>query len=234
MVKTQLWFPKKPLGNTAGQNIFSPKSKLEISPREKAMIRKAWRSSEVRQSGCWASLLSQVHPHYDIKPAGSAQAAGLQSCDSYKHCPVNYPCTGISRKSSVNWQALTGRGIFLHNYSVLFPRVLMFIEAWLTLHRTWDHRALGATCCSWRMHAFSGQPHVHLTQRGQSRLVLRARARSLGLAHVAWSSLIARPMPGASLFLNGLDLMDCDYCPELYFWGVVTHSFVRFRDPPRK
>lgn len=42
---------------------FFPKSKLEISPREKAMIRKAWRSSEAAQSGCCTILLSQVHPH---------------------------------------------------------------------------------------------------------------------------------------------------------------------------
>lgn len=114
---------------------------------------------------------------------------------------------------------------------MLFPWVLMFIEAWLTLHRTWDHRALCALSAGWRMHAFSCQQHVHWTQRGQSQLVLGAKARSLDLAHVASGSLIAWPRPGASLSLKSLDLMDCDYCPELHFWGVVTHSFVRFQDP---
>ena len=54
---------KETPGEHSWAKYFSPKSKLEISPREKAMIRKAWRSSEVRQSCCWASLLSQVHPH---------------------------------------------------------------------------------------------------------------------------------------------------------------------------
>lgn len=42
---------------------FSPKSKLEISPGEKAMIRKAWRSSEATQPSCYTILLSQVHLH---------------------------------------------------------------------------------------------------------------------------------------------------------------------------